>query len=75
MLSIMPLIIGPDGFVCARDNPRCAHHAVLNDLLQKIAAEPAKAHTIAGATVGRLRKERSKQELVALCMTARERVI
>lgn len=71
----MPVIIGPDGFVCARNDPRCAHHAVLNDMLCEIATQPAKAHAIAAAAVGRLRKERGKQELVALSMTACERVL
>jgi hypothetical protein len=69
----MPMIVGPDGFLCTRDDAKFAFHGFLNETLREQALEPAKAHAIAAASVKRLRKELSKEQMAALAMTALDR--
>src|SRR5579863_418838 len=69
----MPVIIGPDGFLCSRDDPRLAFHAFLNETLLEQAREPRKSHEIAGTAVGRLKRTLPKEQLIALTMASLDR--
>jgi hypothetical protein len=66
----MPVIIGPDGFLCVENDPRAAHHAFLNDNLRAQAGDPRNDHAIALAAVQGLKKTLSPAELVVLATAA-----
>ena len=70
----MPVIIGPDGFLCSRDDPGFAFHAFLNQSLTEQAKQrPSAAHALAGADVARIKRELSKEQLVGLVFAALDR--
>jgi hypothetical protein len=69
----MPLIIGPDGFLCGEDDARAADHAFLNETIRAQAAEARNEHGIALAAVQRIKKERSDAALVQLALAAFDR--
>jgi hypothetical protein len=68
-----PMIVGPDGFVSARDDACFTLHSYLNETLRRQAEDPSHAHAIAAADVKRLRKELSGPQLIALVMAAFDR--
>jgi len=68
-----PMIIGPDGFLCVRDDPRFALHSFLNETLREQAKESGDAHATAAAAVKRLSKQLSKAQMADLAMAAYER--
>jgi hypothetical protein len=69
----MPVIIGPDGFLCGEHDPRAADHAFLNEALRAEAADPRNEHGIALAAVQRRKKEHTAEALVALALAAFDR--
>ncbi len=69
----MPVIIGPDGFLCTEDDARAADHAFLNEAIRAQAADPRNEHGIALAAIQRVKKERGDAALVQLALAAFER--
>jgi hypothetical protein len=66
-------IVGPDGFLSARDDACFTLHSYLNETLRRQANDPSHAHAIAAADVKRLGKELSGPQLIALVMAAFDR--
>ena len=62
----MPVIIGPDGFLCSRSDPHYAFHLQLNEILVEQAKPGAEPYTAAGPGVERLKKQFSERELIEL---------
>jgi hypothetical protein len=62
----MPVIIGPDGFLCSRSDPHYDFHLQLNEILVEQAKPGADPYALAGAGIETLRKRFSERELIAL---------
>jgi hypothetical protein len=70
----MPVVIGPDGFLCSRDDPHYAFHVRLNENLLEQAKPDKAASDIARAGVERFKKEFSKRQLVELVIASTQRL-
>ena len=71
----MPTLIGPDGFLYSSEAPECPSHDLLNEILPELAQLPNREHAIAAHLVSRLRRQLSKEQLVALAMAAHDRLL
>jgi hypothetical protein len=62
----MPVVIGPDGFLCSRSDPHYAFHAALNEILVEQTKPGAGDYAVAGTGVERLKKQFSERQLIEL---------
>ena len=62
----MPVVIGPDGYVCSSNDPHFAFHGRLNEILAEQAKSETKVYDVARAGAERLRKQFSERQLIEL---------